>query len=126
MDLKDLQGKKMFSGIDRETVQISGEDCEKCTFILDGVAYCGCEDPNDGYRSTMSDLEIVDVVVKNTFSPVEVMVVHQSGGRNDTDDILELRRASDGALILEIGTSNIDDCYPSFVCNFSPENIGSV
>lgn len=31
-----------------------------------------------------------------------------------------------GAVILEVGTDNIDDYYPAYVCNFSAEAIGLI
>lgn len=134
VELKSLEGRKMFSGIDRETVSKQRyrdecDDIEQVTFILDGVTYRAQENPDDGYRSSMEGLEIVEDAVKNVFAPIEVNVIHRAKGEGSysgEDDIIELRRVSDNALILELGTDNIDDYYPSYVCNFTAENLGTV
>jgi hypothetical protein len=39
------------------------------------------------------------------------------------NDILHLRSAKTGKLILSVGTSNTDDYYPSFVSDFVPETM---
>lgn len=126
LEPKHLAGKRRFSGIDRETITINGDDAEVVTFILDGITCQIQEDPSDGYRSSAGPITVVEDKVKNTFAAVEVMATHRSGGRNETDDILELRRVKDAAIILEIGTSNLDDYYPSYVCNYTPEFLGTV
>lgn len=41
-------------------------------------------------------------------------------------DVLQILNAQTGECILEIGTGDIDNLYPSFICNFSAESIGSV
>lgn len=127
-ELNTLAGKRMFSGIDRKTIEKKTygeytEQVECVLFILDGVTYRGVEDPNDGYRSSMDALEVSEDAVSNVFPPKEVLCKHRDKNRySGEDDVLEIYNMN-GGLILEIGTSNIDDYYPSFVCNFSAEEL---
>ena len=135
IQLKDIpQGLTTFEGIDRETKSIkvyewsdSYEDSERTKFILGGVTYLAKEDPSDGYRSSMIPLEILrrNAKVKNTFNPIQVFVKHykktEHGFSSDNDDDILVVMNMKGEAILEIGTSNVDDYYPSYICNYSAE-----
>ena len=130
IELATLAGKHMLSGVDETSINVDRydngnfEDCNCINFILDGVTYSAIEDPNDGYRSSMDKLFVNAVSVKNCWSPIEVTAVHRNKGSwGDEDDVLELYDAVNGKLILEVGTSSIDDYYPSFVASFTPENM---
>lgn len=92
-------------------------------FVLDGVTYSAIEDDNDGYRSACEGIYLSQYVVKNTFAPVAVVGIHRTkaSGHYGEDDVIELHDAATGALVLEVGTSNIDDYYPGFVGYFYPE-----
>lgn len=126
-DFKLLVGKKKLSGVDVTSQSVNGEDVTSVVFILDKVKYKVIEDLNDGYRSSACSPEIVRDKVKNSFPSVDVLCRHKTKGYNiGEDDILELLSLKTGQTILEIGTHNIDDYYPSFVCNFSAEAIGTV
>lgn len=133
--LKDFVGKHKFSGIElsvesRPTYEGSdyNEDAEVCRFMLDGVTWEIAEDPNDGYRSSAREPIISPVPLKNVFKPVDVLCTYQDKrdryGSEEPCDILNIYNAETGALILAVGTDNIYDYYPSFICNFSAENIG--
>lgn len=132
MELADLVGTRELSGVDFGTLppdraNYQYEDAQTMTFVLDGHAYCVIEDPSDGYRSSMGDVcEVPIESVKNRFAPVAVIVSY-IGRREHTYgeqcDILEIRDARTGKLVLEAGTENSDDYYPSFVANFTPEHM---
>lgn len=125
MELKDLVGEHELSGVDsgilkadRESYQY--EDASTLLFILDGKTYRVTEDPSDGYRSMMRDIEEVsDAAVANRFAPVRVMGIY----REESCDILELHDLKSGNLVLRIGTENTDDYYPYFVSEFMPERM---
>lgn len=133
ISLQDLVGEHMLSGVDTATISKttwgSGmEDCNVINFILDGVTYSAIEDPSDGYRSSMEEIRIVtDVKVKNVFEPIKVIAEYVAEDvnryRGHACDILELYDASNKLKVLEVGTDNSDDYYPSFVASFSPENM---
>lgn len=107
-----------------------GEGMEKansCTFVLNGETYTAVEDPSDGYRSSMRYL-LKGGECSNMFPPVLVRVVHQTedhegGSWKTKQDILAFVDAFTGKNVLEVGTSNTDDYYPSFVSHFEPKNM---
>lgn len=96
-----------------------------CRFVLDGKAYTVREDDNDDYRSSMRDL-LEGGVVKNIFAPVRVLCSMRTEGQyGGKDETLVMRDVVTGKEVLEIGTDNTDDYYPSFVADFRPENMTS-
>ena len=127
MDLSALLGAHELSGAEYGVLTVRDwldreEDRAALFFVLDGVTIAAEEGNNDGYRSRLGALYQSDHVVTNTFTPVAVVGIHRTKGEySGEDDVIELRDAATGALVLEVGTSNIDDYYPSFVGYFYPE-----
>lgn len=130
IELNTLVGEHILTGVDHEQVRIvdaGGYDYEDATmlrFVLDGQIYVATEDPNDGYRSSLRSLLIVDgPPVANMFAPVRVFVREAGSDREYVNDYLEFIDANNGKTILEVGTDNADDYYPSFVGRFWPERM---
>jgi hypothetical protein len=99
--------------------------CNYISFILDGKKYTAVEDPEDGYRSCMDRLIVGKGKLKNTFPDTQVLAVFVQEGRYTTiSERLVCFYATDNAqIVLEVGTENADDYYPSFVARFCPENL---
>lgn len=96
--------------------------------ILDGVVYEAVEDPGDDYRSSLDSFSRVEAEVKNVFPAQEVVATLDTGENNrysyyQKDYILELRNPRTNRIILLVGTSNIDDYYPSYVQAFYPQEL---
>ncbi len=130
INLKDLIGKHILTGVDlwnkkvKESYGDYYEDCECVSFVLDGVTYTAIEDPEDGYRSCMSEIGISkNDVVKNIFPPVEVLVREMSDDDYEENEAIEFIDTQNGKIILTVGTKNINDYYPYFVSEFVPENM---
>lgn len=127
MELKDLAGKHLLSGVDRlsESLEHWGSyaNCDVINFVLDGVTYSVIEDPGDGYRSSMREIVVSERRVANNFPPVEVVGVYRDRRSYYVSDILEVYDTLSGRLVIEVGTENTDDWYPYYVANFNPENI---
>lgn len=128
IDMESLVGKHLLSGVDEENrkVEMWGdlEDCQCINFVLDGVTYTAIEDPSDGYRSSLEGILVSDEKVTNNFAPVEVEVSYRTkNSYMDDCEILDFIDTKNGKQIMEIGTDNTDDYYPSFVANFTPENM---
>lgn len=126
MELQELVGLHKLSGVDMSNEKIkeewgdSFEDCQVINFILDKKTYTAIEDPSDGYRSSMREIKLSKVVIKNVFKPVKVMGVM----RQDTsDDVIDFFDVKTGKVVLSVGTENLDDYYPGFVAFFNPENM---
>lgn len=103
-------------------------------FNLDGIAYVSWEDPNDGYRSSMGALMRVDVSdirilmeIAGQFGQLGVPVEASMAPSDDhqKNDILILKNTRNGQVVLEVGTSNSNDYYPSAVMCWSPENLAT-
>lgn len=130
MILEDLIGEHELSGVDfgkkpADKENYEYEDANTMTFVLDGRAYCVIEDASDGYRSSMRDItEVPAESVSNRFAPVRVLARHrEKGDYGSTADILEMIDIVTTKVVVEAGTDNSDDYYPSFVANFTPENM---
>lgn len=127
MELKDLVGEHILDAVDFCEEQVKNyygdgfDNCSVIRFRLDGNVYIASEDPDDGYRSSMRDLVVGYFEMKNIFPPIKVVGVHRKkGDRREVDDILELIVLETGKVVIEVGTENLDDYYPSFVANFDP------
>ena len=127
MELKDLVGEHMLDAVDfsDEQVKTWGENfaaCQVMRFRLDGRVYTATEDPDDGYRSSMREITVGDWSMTNVFQPVRVIGRHRTAGEyGHSSDVLELIDAGTGQTVIEVGTDNDDDYYPSFVASFRPE-----
>ena len=129
MNLKDLVGEHLLDGVDmfdeKVAQEFGGEDCQMMRFRLDGIIYLAIEDPADGYRSSMKDIVISDTPMKSTFKSQKVIGRHRTKSKyGGEDDVLELIDVHTGNIVLEVGTIQVDDYYPSFVASFHPENFG--
>lgn len=132
IDLETFVGEHQLSGAEYDTLQVPrwyGEDetepAEAIRFVLDGVTYEAVEDPGDGYRNSMKACYVGGTApVKNTFAPIKVVGRWRTKGEySGVDEVLELIDAANGKVILEVGTSNIDDYYPSFEAAWHPQNM---
>lgn len=92
-------------------------------FRLDGVLYCAEEDENDGYRSCLGTIwvEADPNTIQNVFKRRRVYCQHHLDFNHDIVRIYD--RATE-KLLIEFGTDNTDDYYPSFVGNFNASNMG--
>lgn len=131
VEFQELIGEHLLDAVDTVTESFETwgghfENCEVINFRLDGKVYSAAEDPSDGYRSSMRFLRETDAAMKNVFPAVRVLARHRTkGSYGDADDVLELVDLVTGKVVLEVGTSNHDDYYPSFVACFSPENMAT-
>lgn len=127
MELKDLIGKHILSGIEvgQKTVERYSyqETCNYIKFTIDGTTYMAFEDPNDGYRSYMEELKIVEEPCKIKLPNIFVRCHMEEDGDWIKNDILVFVDVENGKTILEIGTGNYDDYYPFCVLNYYPENM---
>lgn len=123
-----LIGEHVLDAVDSSTERVktwgdSFEDANVIRFRLDGKVYTAVEDPDDGYRSSMERLYIADDPIKNVFPPCKVLVRKKADEAYGSNDTLEMLDVVTGKVVLEVGTDNSDDYYPSFVAAFHPENM---
>ena len=128
MKTEDLTGNRILSGVELSIEQIRqyGDNFEDATvirFVIDGITYKAKEDPNDGYRSQCEDIEISEEEISNMFEPHEVIGTMKENNEWYKNDVIIFTDVKTGKTVLEIGTENSDDYYPSCVMYFAPENL---
>lgn len=130
--LDDLVGEHLLDAVDMCTESLKAqwgdhfEDCEVMRFRLDGKVYTAVSDPGDGYRSSMDRLSVTDDPIRNSFAPVRVLARKKDDDQYQKNDVLQLINISNGKIVMEVGTDNIDDYYPGFISFFDPAAIGLV
>lgn len=128
VELSSLIGKHKLTGVDFQTEEIrtyewsSLENCEVVRFTLDGKTYLAVQDPSDGYRSCMQHCIITKEKPKNKFKAVEVFGIMKPEGYNKSE-VIQFYDTETAKVVLEIGTDNSDDYYPSWVAYWNPENL---
>jgi hypothetical protein len=132
VNFEDLVGEHMLSGVDistESTDDVWGEDGDATVvrFLLDGITYKAIEDPSDGYRSFCDRITICNDKISNMFPEHKVIGKMNTGDdgvyHGGTNHIIEFYDAATKGVVLEIGTSNTDDYYPSAVIHWTPENL---
>lgn len=119
VNLSDFVGEHQFSGIDFITIE---NGAQGILFVLNAFTYLVIEDKADGYRSMLESIDFAPLgaVVKNEFRPhwVEARI-----SLEPREDILIFYDRFTELPVLTIGTNSDDSYYPSFVCDYQPENL---
>ena len=127
MELKDLVGEHILSGVDMTSKPYWGyryQDCQVINFVLDGITYSAIEDLDDGYRTMMGEIKVItEPVVSNAFPGQEVVARMLPDSKYEKNEVLEIIDIRTGKTVLQVGTANTDDYYPYFVAEFTPENM---
>lgn len=129
MKLIDLIGKHTFTGVELGTTEREMwagryEKVNSVKFELDGIIYMATENPDDGYRSYMNELEIINEPLKFKIPQMQVVCVHDTKDEHgDKSDILSFIDEKNGKVFLRIGTENTDDYYPYCLFEYKPENM---
>ncbi len=122
--LDELLGEHVLDAVDFGTESVKQwSDCQVMRFRLDGKVYTAIEDPDDGYRSHCSKIAVSFEEMANVFPPVRVLVRAKERSQWCECDIVEMIDVVTTKTVVEVGTDNTDDYYPSFVASFHPENM---
>jgi len=127
MQLDDFLVRHVLTGVDfgvEKSTEEYYQDANTMAFEMDGKVYLVREDPDDGYRSSMKDIEEVDIKVINQFPPCKVKGRRRKNSEyGEKNDVIDFYDVVTGLVVLAIGTENIDDYYPSYVAYFDPRNM---
>ena len=116
--MQNLTGLHKLSGFDDNIPDKENLEDGVC-FILDGEKYQVYTNPDDGWRSYISELFKEDVQCANRFESEDVFVVYE-----ESSDFKGIKMYTmSGKIIVELGTSNWDDWYPCAINHFYPENL---
>lgn len=118
--LTDLIGIHVLTGFDTSIPDKENLEDGVC-FVLDDKKYQIYTDPDDGWRSYLSELFEEDIECRNMIPPEAVLIVEKKN--KNYDGILIY--SSNGKLIADISTDNFDDWYPCARCEWYPENLVS-
>jgi hypothetical protein len=132
MTLQDLVGGPYFFDARGEgTVKPEYEwnsPANAYAFRFDGKTYVVREDEDDGYRSSHDDVreataEDLETITMVDFPvPLVVHCVHRTAGEyRSADDVLVVINDATDLVIMEVGTTNSDDYYPSFHFRWLPD-----
>lgn len=123
MELKDLCGEHIFSGIETGILvrrdDWSSEECQYVKFELDNCAYVAVENPSDGYRSYCEELVKEITPCKIKLPNIRVEASMESGD----NDVLVLTDCKTNLVVLRVGTKDYNDYYPFCVMEWHPENL---
>lgn len=98
-------------------------DINGAFFRINKKTFLVTEDPNDGYRSSLDKIINTQHSFENVFQPVSVYL---RKGEYDESEIIKMINVENDLIVFEFGTNTYDSWYPSFVCDFNPENIGEL
>jgi hypothetical protein len=90
---------------------------------VDGILYEFTEGSNDGLRSSLGSLRSVRTTPHRMAvidPPLVVHFHHRARGDRDGADCIYAINERTGLVVLDIGTDNIDDYYPSFIFSWDP------
>jgi hypothetical protein len=133
----DLAGEHIFMIVPKEIRHPLHADASGVLFVLDETTYLVFEDPSDGYRSSASPIlsyqggayELgYDGYDFPTYIREPVVCAHRTTGKDEWEDgadLLEVRSKATGKLIFEVGTSNVDDYYPSYTSRWDPTGLSA-
>lgn len=126
MELKDLVGEHLLSGLDTYKEPPADEwsdEGDAIRFVLDGVTYKAVENPDDGYRSYLRELQTTPEAVQYNFPPQKVFAKMENDDEWGKNDVLQFFDIVSSKLVLAIGTRNYDDYYPCAILEWHPENL---
>lgn len=113
---------------------VPGSDANGVIFTLDSTTYLVFEDESDGYRSRLGVILSFEgdayQLGGGSFYPEyicePVLCSHSICGEYGVEnDILEIRSKATGVLLFRVGTTNVDDYYPSFVSEWNPAGLSA-
>lgn len=135
VEFADLIGDHVLYGVEFGSIKCKGsyrgfdEEANYILFNLDGITYQAIENPDDGYRSMLSGIRIVDQEVKPFAGgkkegyPVEVR--YDESDHEILDFYLKPTQPVQDS-VLCIGTDNSCAYYPTCIMYFNAELLGEV
>lgn len=107
--------------VDARAEWIEGNDSRHNVVRIDGDWYEFREDPDDGYRSScdMIRLDKLDAPAGSTIEFPPMMLEFRESP-SSSEDVIRAVDERTGLVVLEAGTDQIDDYYPSYVFRWDP------
>lgn len=129
MSWDDLCGNRVLRAIRTDVQHPFQPEANGIALDLDDLTVFVFEDPSDGCRSCATEPLIVKAPLSSfgvspeyIRAPVLIRRWTQSEYGDGADGV-EFIDTRNGKTILRLGTDNCDDYYPSFTCNWLPQNL---
>ena len=133
VELDDFIGKEyLLTGVDKERIPNPNYDEDRyyedetlnvIRFVLDDVIYQVEENPDDGWRSSMRDIKVIDTNIQNRFGSVTVKAQWMAHSDYVENCVVEFVDVLSNKVVLSVGTGNWNDWYPYFVDRWEPQNL---
>jgi len=133
IQLADLLGMHALHGIARDVVAVGryNETVQRVVLLIDDFVVEFLEDAEDGYRSSLGKATRYQSVSRYnaecdgvSFAPIHPALIvtfrHRADGRFGKADAIYAIDERTGLVVLDVGTDDIDDYYPSFVFEWNP------
>lgn len=123
VELAHFNSTHTLSGVEiHETVNEDNEIYTTLSIILNDAVYTFIEDPQDGKRSRLGEVILDEVLtLSDTFEEQSVSGEFIDDGSYEYG--IKFHNMRTGEIIIHVGTIDIEDTYPSFICDYFPENL---
>jgi len=129
MDWDELCGERELRAIKTDVRHPFDADASGVALDLGDITVFAFENPSDGYRSCAASLLIAkgslyEFGCSPDYLRVPVLISRwtKSEGGYEADGV-EFRDKRNGKVILVLGTDNSNDDYPSFTCDWRPQDL---
>lgn len=122
--LSDLVGMHTLDAVGESIGGGMGDDAAEARIFyvrLDGIVYRFAEDTSDGYRSCLGDIATVEPPECLALVHPPMVVEARLHPIPHNNDVVYFVNERTGLVVLELGTTNTDDYYPSFISHWVPE-----
>lgn len=126
----ELCGERILSAIRTDVRHPFDDSANGCAIELDDMTVFVFEDPSDGYRSSATEPMVCRGPLWSfgcqniDYLRIPVRVQRWTASEYDYVPVgIELIDRRNGQVILRLGTDNSDDYYPSYTCDWRPQNI---
>ena len=128
MTWDDLCGERTLMAIRTDVRHPFQSDANGVALDLDGLTIFIFEDPNDGYRSCSAEplvakASLYSFGISPEYIRAPVRIQRWTRSEHGEADGLEFIDTRNGKTVLKVGTDNSDHYYPSFVCDWQPQNL---
>lgn len=128
MSWDDLCGERELRAIRTDVRHPFQAEANGVALQLDDMTVLVFEDPSDGYRSCANDPIIMQAPLYSLGCDPEyirapVLVRRWTQAEYGTPDGVEFIDRRNGKTVLRLGTDNSDDYYPSYTCDWRPQNL---
>jgi hypothetical protein len=129
MAWSDLYGQHELRAVRADVRHPFDSEASGFAFDLGDLTVFVFEDPSDGYRSCAIEPMIIKAPLYSfgcspEYIRAPVLVREMTAGTyGDGAEGIEMIDTRNGKTILRLGTDNSDDYYPSFTCDWRPQDL---